>query len=197
MPIYFEWMKELGEKVDSIVKEKGLPWPEEGDFQALPDWKPCAALESEDEEYDMQAVYYRVAWHTFSMTYQNPWLAEISEKMDPYSYFISVNTATAKEKGIESGDQIWVESKDAGKVRGLTVLVEGIHPQVVGIANNGGHWSPNLPIAKGKGVFFEALMPLDLKKTDPVTITMDCDARVKIYKDASGKKWQDTAWSST
>ncbi len=197
VPIYFEWMKEFGEKVDSIVKENALPWPEEGDFQALPDWKPCAALESEDEEYDMQAVYYRVAWHSFSMTYQNPWLAEISEKMDPYSYFISVNTTTAKEKGIESGDQIWVESKDAGKVRGLAVLVEGIHPQVVGIANNGGHWSPNLPIAKGKGVFFEALMPLDLKKTDPVTITMDCDARVKIYKDASGEKWQDTAWSST
>jgi molybdopterin-containing oxidoreductase family molybdopterin binding subunit len=197
VPIYFEWMKDFAKKIDAIVEENGLPWPDTGDFQPLPDWKPCAALEAEDQEYDMQAIYYRVAWHSFSMTYQNPWLDEISTKMDPYSYFVSLNAATAKKKGIRSGDPLWVESKEAGRVRGRAVLVEGIHPQVVGIANNGGHWSPNLPVAKGKGVFFEALMPLDLDKTDPVTITMDCDARVKIYKDHSGEKWQDTAWSST
>lgn len=197
VPIYFEWVKKHGQKIDSIVKERGLPWPDTSDFQALPDWRPCAALEEKDGEYDMQAVYYRVAWHSFSMTYQNPWLDEISSKMDPYSYFISINAATAEKKRIRSGDQVWVQSKGAGKVRGRAVLVEGIHPEVVGIANNGGHWSPNLPIARGKGVFFEALLPLTLEKTDPVTITMDCDARVKIFKDTSGEKWQDTAWSST
>jgi molybdopterin-containing oxidoreductase family molybdopterin binding subunit len=197
VPIYFEWVKKFGEMTEAVVKENGLPWPDTDDFQALPGWKPCAALKGEDEEYDMQAIYYRVAWHTFSMTYQNPWLSEISEKMDPYSYFVSLNAETARKKGIKSGDPVWVESKDAGKVRGRAVLVEGIHPQVVGIANNGGHWSPNMPVARGKGSFFEALMPLDLNKTDPVTITMDCDAIVKIYKDTSGEKWQDMAWSST
>ena len=181
VPIYFEWIKGLGEKIKKIAEEQDLKEIDTSDFQPLPDWKPCSALEYQGNEYDLQAIYYRVPWHTFSMTYENPWLDEISDN-EPYSYFISINTDTAKKKGIKDGDLIWVESLDAGKTKGRARLVEGIHPEVIGVANNGGHWSPNMPVAKGKGVFFEALLPLSLDKTDLVTITMDCDARVKIYK---------------
>jgi len=181
VPIYFEWIKGLGEKIKKIAEEQDLKDIDTSDFQPLPDWKPCSALEYQGNEYDLQAIYYRVPWHTFSMTYENPWLDEISDN-EPYSYFISINTDTAKKKGIKDGDLIWVESLDAGKTKGRARLVEGIHPEVIGVANNGGHWSPNMPVAKDKGVFFEALLPLSLDKTDLVTITMDCDARVKIYK---------------
>jgi len=65
-------------------------------------------------------------------------------------------------------------------LRGVELSVE--EGEVVGIANNGGHWAPGMPVARGKGVFFEALMPLNLKALDPVSLTMDCDARVMVYK---------------
>ncbi len=182
VPIYFEWLKGVGERVEKITRAMGLDELDTSDFQPLPDWKPCAALETERAGYDLQAVYYRVAWHTFSLTYENPWLDEISTIAEPYSYFISINTATARGKGIRDGDWIWVESAEAGRVKGRARLVEGIHPEVVGIANNGGHWAPGMPVARGKGVFFEALLPLNLKALDPVSVTMDCDARVRVYK---------------
>ena len=34
----------------------------------------------------------------------------------------------------------------------------------------------------GKGVFFHALRPPDLEHTELVSLTMDCDARVRVYK---------------
>jgi molybdopterin-containing oxidoreductase family molybdopterin binding subunit len=123
-----------------------------------------------------------VAWHTFSLTYENPWLDEISTESDPYSYYVSINRATARARSIEDGALVWVESAGAGRVKGRARLVEGIHPEVVGIANNGGHWAPGMPVARGKGVFFEELLPLNLKSLDPVSATMDCDARVRVYK---------------
>lgn len=177
VPIYFEWMKGIGERIRSITEDSF----DTSDFQPLPDWKPCSSYGSKDE-YDLQAIYYRVAWHTFGMTWENPWLTEISTIFDPYSCYISINAETAKKKGIKDGDLIWVESIGAGKAKGRARLAEGIHPEVVGVANYGGHWSPHMPVARGKGVFFNALLPLDMEHTDPVSITMDCDARVKVYK---------------
>jgi anaerobic selenocysteine-containing dehydrogenase len=118
------------------------------------------------------------------MTYENPWLDEISTSGEPWSYFVSINARTARARGIRDGDRVWVESADAGRVKGRARLVEGIHPEVVGIANNGGHWAPGMPVARGKGVFFEALIPLTLKALDPVSISIDCDARVRVTRAA-------------
>ncbi len=39
-----------------------------------------------------------------------------------------------------------------------------------------------MPIARDKGVFFNSLLTFDLKHTDLVSLTIDCDARVKVYK---------------
>lgn len=182
VPIYFEWMLPLGERVASIARSLGIDELDVAEFQPLPDWKPCAALATTRAGYDLQAIYYRVAWHTFSMTSENPWLDEVSTGSEPYSYFVSINRATARARGIADGDLIWVESAGAGRVQGRARLVEGIHPEVVGIANNGGHWAPGMPFARGKGVFFEELLPLNLSSLDPVSATMDCDARVKVYR---------------
>ena len=39
-----------------------------------------------------------------------------------------------------------------------------------------------MPVARGKGVFFEELLPINLRALDPVSATMDCDARVRVYR---------------
>jgi molybdopterin-containing oxidoreductase family molybdopterin binding subunit len=115
------------------------------------------------------------------MTYENPWLDEIS-RGEPYSYFVCINTKTARAKGIADGDPIEVEGADGGAIRGRARLTEGVHPEVLAVANNGGHWAKGMPFARGKGVFFNQLLPMDLEHTDLVSLSMDCDARVRVRK---------------
>jgi len=71
-----------------------------------------------------------------------------------------------------------------GKVEGRAKLTETIHPEVVAVANCGGHWSKYLPIAskRGKGVCFERLMPHDFNHIDGPSATFDVCVKVKVYK---------------
>ncbi len=192
-PIYFEHIKKTGEKIQAILDDLGVSDIDTGDYDALPGWKPCATLNAKDEEYDMQAVYSRTAHHQFSYTFQNPWLDEISA-LDPYTNFVSINVETANRKGIKDGDEIWIKAKGAGSTLGVAKLVEGIHPEVVGIINNGGHWARGMPVAKGKGTFFEPLMTTDWAHTDPVVIALDADAAVKIEKAGPEARNHPTRW---
>jgi molybdopterin-containing oxidoreductase family molybdopterin binding subunit len=179
-PLYNEWVKRSGEQVAKIASERGMKGVDTSGFFPLPDWRPCRAWHPR-EGYDLQAIYYRVPWHTFSMTYENPWLDEIS-RGEPYSYFICINAATARKKGIADGDPIAVEGADGGSIEGCARLTEGVHPEVVAVANNGGHWAKGMPFARDKGIFFNQLLPMDLPHTDLVSLSMDCDARVRVRK---------------
>ena len=179
-PLYNEWVKRSGEQVAKIAREHGMRGVDTSGFLPLPDWRPCRAGTPRDG-FDLQAIYYRVPWHSFSMTYENPWLDEIS-RGEPYSYFISINGATARSKGIADGDPVAVHGADGGTIRGRARLTQGVHPEVVAVANNGGHWAKGMPFARGKGVFFNQLLPMDLAHSDLVSLSMDCDARVRIEK---------------
>jgi molybdopterin-containing oxidoreductase family molybdopterin binding subunit len=179
-PLYNEWVLRAGEQVGRIAQERGMPGIHTHEFVPLPDWFPCRAAQ-EVPGFDLRAIYYRVPWHSFSATYENPWLDEISQG-EPYSYFIQINAATAKNKGIRDGDVIALESTDGAKVRGRARLTEGVHPEVVAVANNGGHWAHGMPFARNKGVFFNQLLPMDLAHSDLVSLSMDCDARVRVAR---------------
>jgi molybdopterin-containing oxidoreductase family molybdopterin binding subunit len=180
VPLYYPWVPRYAEKVAAIAAEKGIDDLDTSVFVPLPDWRPCQALRPRDG-YDLQAIYYRVPWHTFSFTYENPWLDEVS-RVEPYSYFISINTQTAKRKGLHDGDLVWVESADAGRIQGRLRLTEGVHPDVIAVANNGGHKAMGMPIARGRGVHFNDLLAFDLQHTDMVSLSIECDARVKVYR---------------
>lgn len=147
----------------------------------LPDWRPCQAQRPQIG-FDLQAVSYPVSWHSACQTCENPWLDEVSQS-EPYNYFICLNPRTAAAKGIADGDAIWVESTAGRRVRGRARLSEGVHPEVVAIASNGGHWARGMPVARGQGVFFNALLSLDLEHTAPASVAIDGDARVRIYKE--------------
>ena len=72
------------------------------------------------------------------------------------------------------------------RVKGRIKLMEGIHPEVIGIAGCFGHWARGLPFAKGKGVHLEALFPSSveglLERIDWVSCGIDWVLKVKIYK---------------
>lgn len=188
VPIYFEFFKSVGEQIEEVKKKHDLAGFDTSDFQPLPDWKPCPSHLEERPEFDLFAIYYRVPFHTFSSTYNIPWLDEVG-RIDPYFYYIAINSETAKRKGIKDGDRIEVESAATGsKVEGRARLTEAIHPEVIAVANCGGHWSRHLPIASqpDKGVCFEWLMALDFDHIDTVTLNQDLCVKVKVIPASSG-----------
>jgi len=149
-------------------------------YEWLAGWQPCRAGRPQIG-FDLQAVSYPVPWHA-SQTCENPWLDEVSQS-EPYSYFICLNPRTAAAKGIADGDPIWVESTAGRRVRGRARLTEGVHPEVVAIGGNGGHWARGMPVARGQGAFFNALLTFDLEQPGPTPLAIDGDARVRVYKE--------------
>jgi molybdopterin-containing oxidoreductase family molybdopterin binding subunit len=180
-PIYFENMLRAKKSVAKVASQMGREWDTE-DYQVFPEWKPCPAYHDGRPPYDLYVVNFKVPFHALSFTTQNPWLNDLAEH-NPYAYKILINTETGERKGIKDGDEIWVESV-AGKVKGQAKLTECIHPEVVGIAGVFGSWAKGKPVAKGKGVHFNTLLPISLERVDPVSTGVDSCIRVKVSRAA-------------
>jgi molybdopterin-containing oxidoreductase family molybdopterin binding subunit len=182
VPIYFEMFLTTGEQVRAIAREYGIEQElNYNSYAAVPDWNPCPTHECKDPQYDLISFYYRDTVHTNSMTMENPWLDEAAQ-MNDYSYNICVNAEAAKTKGLKDGDLIWVESVHRRKVKGKLKTIQGIHPEGVAIAALAGHWSKDMPVARGKGVFYNELIEIDYEHCDPGNLNMDLCAKVRIYK---------------
>ena len=196
VPIYFEFLKTAGEDIERVKKECGITAFDTSDFQPLPDWRPCLSHEEKRSEYDLFCLYYRVPVHTFTSTYNNPWLDEIS-RMDPYIHYVAINSETARKKGLHDGDWIEIESAGTGgRVKGKIRLTECVHPEVIALCSGGGHWSKHLPIASQpeKGACFEWLLPLTFDHVDIVSFTQDLCIKVKIAKLEGQPQGIDRPW---
>ena len=183
-PIYFEHFKTIGEQIEKIKKEQGIPDFDTADFQPVPDWKPCASHDEKRSGFDLYGLYYRMPIQTFTFTYNNPWLDEATE-MDACFYNIAMNTETAKNKGIKAGDWVEIESAGTGhKVEGKAALTEAIHPEVIAYASGGWHWSKRTPLAsqQGKGICPEWLIPLNFDYMDTVSLNLDLCVKVKVTR---------------
>ncbi len=180
VPIYWEWMTDTWEKANAIAEPKGFVIDRDY-YSPLPDWLPCPSHECEDEEFDFYGFYYRDIVHTNSLTMENAWLDEAAQ-MDPFSYFIAINQEVGEQKGLRSGDVVWVESNKGRKVKGRVRLTHAIHPEGLGIGACAGHWSDNMPRAKGKGVFFNDLLELDWEHSSPSNLSLDLCVKVKVSK---------------
>ncbi len=61
-------------------------------------------------------------------------------------------------------------------------LTQCIHPEAVGVGGHFGHWSPGMPVARGKGINFNSLLPTDIDHIDKISTALDHCVQVKIYK---------------
>ncbi len=177
-PIYWEYLIGVNSKARVIAQEHDFPW-DEAYYEPLPSWLPCPSHEVEDESFDLFGFYYRDTVHTNSFTYQNPWLDETS-RLDPFSLTIALNRRTGLQKGLKEGQQVWLESTHGRRVQGQIHLTETIHPGCVGVGGCAGHWVKTLPVAKGKGIFFNDLLEIDWEHTSPVNLNLDTCVKVKI-----------------
>jgi len=176
-PIYYENMLRAKESVTKVAAQLNYKL-DTADYQALPEWKACPAYHDGTPPYDLYVVNFKLPFHSLSFTTQNPWLSDLAEH-HPYAYKILINAETAQRKGVGDGDEISVESV-AGKVKGVAKVTECIHPEVVGIAGMFGSWAKGKPVAKGKGVHFNSLLPMSLDRIDPISTGVDSCIRVKV-----------------
>ncbi|MCO5100257.1 MAG: molybdopterin-dependent oxidoreductase [Burkholderiaceae bacterium] len=180
IPVYHEYLIELGEQTDRIFRSVGLALDKEY-YKPVPDWLPCPTHECKHSEFDLIAIYYRDAIQVNGFTMENPWLDELAQ-LDPFSYRIAINTGTATKKGLKDHDAVWIETETGRRVAGRIKLTEGIQPETLGIAACAGHWTEHQPVAQGKGVFFNDLIEIDFEHTSPVNLNMDVCTKVKITR---------------
>ena len=180
VPIYWEFLARTYESITAITEPRGLAVPRRY-YEPLPDFNPCVSHQCARKDFDFYAFYYRDTIHTNSYTMENPWLDEAA-RLDPYSYTIVINRATGKRKGLTQGEAIRVETEKGRFVEGRVCLSEAIHPEGLGIAACAGHWSGGMPVAKGKGVFFNEFLELDWDHVSPLNFNLDICAKVKVSK---------------
>jgi molybdopterin-containing oxidoreductase family molybdopterin binding subunit len=178
VPVYWEFLLQTGEKVAAIAEPRGLKIAREF-YQPLPDFLPCRAHAEKIPGFEFAAFYYRDSVHTNSYTMENPWLDEAAQ-LDRFSYTIAMNADRGRDMGLADGALVWLENEKGHKVKGRVKLTQGIHPEGLGIAGCAGHWGDGMPVAKGKGVFFNQLLEIDWDHISPVNLNLDLCARVKV-----------------
>lgn len=109
-----------------------------------------------------------------------PWAQEIFLVMHGtgWTNFAEINSQTAHALGISDGDMVWVESP-FDKIKIKARVFEGIHPYVVSIAHNQGHYA-NGKWQKGIGVNPNQITGVDYDHTSGQIACFN--TRVKVYK---------------
>jgi len=179
IPIYLEHMIDKKEEMKAVLAEMKLDW-DLSDYQPIGDFIPCPSYHAMLKgDYDLIAVHFKFSFVYGSFGNENPWVNEICEQTNAYHIIINESVATAK--GIANGDSVWLESPVL-KVRAIAKVTQCIHPQVVGVGGHFGHFAPGMPISRGKGVAFNALLPTDLERIDKISTALDNCVEVKVYK---------------
>ena len=180
IPIYMEHIAELKEEIMENAKKPGLEleWEQ---FTPLISWFPAQVAREETPEFDLYSFSYRDILHNGTYTMEMPWLDEVS-RLNPYTYNITMNTVTAKKKGLKDGDLICLESSYGRKTTGTLKTMQGQHPKTISISACSGAWAKGAPIAYGKGTNFNILLESDAKHACPVCWSQETATMVKVYK---------------
>ncbi|HEU5302269.1 MAG TPA: molybdopterin-dependent oxidoreductase [Acidimicrobiia bacterium] len=119
------------------------------DYTPLPTWRR-PTMEESPARYDLYLISFKLIEHKQSRSSQIPLLAELSGGQR-----LEINPKTAAERGIEDGDEVWVESHNAiteetRRVKTRARLREGIRPDTVGMPHHFGEVAKS-PWTKGQG----------------------------------------------
>ncbi|MDR2503030.1 MAG: molybdopterin-dependent oxidoreductase [Deltaproteobacteria bacterium] len=190
-PFYFERLPRTAKKLRENLRKAGIRHPayvnEEKDFFAyytgVPFWFPSHVREA-PPEYDLYVINWKTGFrlHGTGGNMANPWINELRED-DPYEMFIHIHPATAKEKSLDDGQEVWVESMH-GKTRGKLRLTGLIHPKVLGIPGNYGGYNEHYinPVMPAGGAWFNILLPAEeAENLDPISGGLDNSPKVKVY----------------
>ncbi len=180
IPFYFEFIQRAGDDMRRKFTEVGLTdWPVDN-YQPLPFWKNSQVIEDEKAGYEYFAITFKESLHTFADTMVMPWLSEVSEK-DAIHGGVLINSLTAKKLGLKTGDRIRLTSP-AGSIEGHAQVIEGIHPQVLGVSNTLTRYVVTNARAKERGTHFNRLLTGSMRYTDSATGGLESTARVRVER---------------
>lgn len=192
-PIYFERLLASGERLRRHLAEVGLAavpgWdPDDlwSHYRPLPLWCPRPD-EGAGEEFDLLAINWSTPQWRMSAGDQvgNVWVQEFVEVNDPYEYRILINTATARRKGLDDGEEVVVQAWHGGRTQGRLKLTELIFPEALGFPSNHGFKSRQRNPITHAGPHYNELLTGDEGTIDPVSAGIDRAPRVRIYRPGS------------
>jgi anaerobic selenocysteine-containing dehydrogenase len=152
-------------------------------YKAMPEWKDTFLFTAPDD-FDLFVVNWKISPRNIGIGSQddNPWLREVVEEWEHGGFSLQMNSATAEAKGLRNGDRVVVESQHGGKVEGTLFTSELLHPEIVGIPGQGGHYSMDMHPSARKGVHYNRLINSNEGHFCPSAGGIDITARVKVYK---------------
>ncbi|MBI2568647.1 MAG: molybdopterin-dependent oxidoreductase [Candidatus Schekmanbacteria bacterium] len=165
-------------RIQQEMKAKGADEIYWRDYTPLPTWRPLT-LDASPADYDLYLVSFKLIEFKQSRSAFIPILNELAPDQ-----CLEINPKAASSRGIEDGDEVWVESHNAitGETRKLKVVAsyrESIRPDTVGMAHHYGMWVH--PRAKGMGA-----SPNELFFTGEGYVTNTADqsfhVKVRVYK---------------
>ena len=174
VPVYWEWMSDA--PFDKMNANHRSPAASRMPEEYLPTAArlaavPVAHLQCAEAGFDLYAFYYRDTVHTNSYTMENAVArrggADGSVLLHHRHQCRRWPRQGAGQRRCGCGG-----NRIRPRVEGRLCLTEAIHPEGLGIAAMCGHWSDGMPMAKGKGVFFNDLLDLDRHHVSRSTSTL-------------------------
>jgi molybdopterin-containing oxidoreductase family molybdopterin binding subunit len=185
--IYAEFLVAQLQGIKEICEPRGIPIDYE-QYTPLPSYFPTVVHKSTDPQYDLIAFSYRDILHTGHHTLGTPWLLEASD-MNPFTFKVTMHVKAAEERELKDGDMICIENERGVKIKGTLHTIESQHPRTVAICSvGGGHWAKSQPLAKGRGVCFNYLLPAEWGYNCPITSNIETSVKVRVYKAETGKE---------
>lgn len=185
--LYLDHLLSMGEDLRANLESVGAEFPGWSMDKVMEHYRPIPEwIDPQSEtpaEFNLSAINWKTPQFSFGVggSAENPWLHEASQ-WDPYLHKVCFNTRTAREMGLNEGDEIWVESQYGGKIKGEVKLSEAFHPEVIGIAGMFGHVSKQMSPQARKGLHFNSLMSNHPEDIDPVSCGFNGAPSVKVYK---------------
>lgn len=179
VPFYADYVLNAGKELASHMQAAGVnDWPL-GDYEPLPYWLDNQVVRDGERGYDLYAITFKEALHTFADTVTLSWLKEVSDKDENVHGGILINRATAEARGIENGQRVRLVSP-GGSLEGHVRVIEGIHPQVLGVSNAITRSFVDREGRQVRGAHFNRLLSGGMNYTDSVTGGLESTARVRL-----------------
>ncbi|HLB11861.1 MAG TPA: molybdopterin dinucleotide binding domain-containing protein, partial [Dehalococcoidia bacterium] len=126
-------------RIQGEMKSKGAEEVYWRDYTALPTWRQ-PTMDSSPADYDLYLISFKQVEHKQSRT-TSPLLRELSPEQR-----CEMNAKAASARGIQDGDEVWVESQNAvtGETRRVKTkarVVQGIRPDTVAMSHHFGMWT--------------------------------------------------------
>ncbi len=172
---YQERVKRVGQQLGNRLHENGIDWWEKQleEYRAIPNWDDVPGIWERALEKNFNCKiedypFWVVSAHSMQYAWGNnagiPLMKEAANNVAGHKGVI-INTGRAKELGISDGDSIEVSSPNGQSIRCKAVTRQGIHPEVLLMIGQFGHWKT--PVAKDfNQPSMNRLVPMLLDTTD-------------------------------